>query len=194
MYGSKVNIPMGRVKVPSGLIGVLAPLIRALPDCAIKYCKPVQKIMWGSMTDARVKVTCCDGDVFSCDYVIVTPSLGVLKKHANDMFSPPLPDYKKDAIKKIGYGHQTHVYLLYDQPFWLPNRGNLRLCWTLDELKERGEWMRGAPYIIEDSQGVLTLTVSDSEASCVEKLSDVRIAADVTIMLRKFLNNPTIKY
>jgi monoamine oxidase len=154
---------MGRIKVPSGLIGVLAPLIRALPDCAIKYCKPVSKIMWGGgpeAKDGRVRVLCCDGDIFCCDYAIITPSLGVLKKHKDDMFSPPLPDYKKDAIDKLGYGYQTNIYLMYDKPFWLKGKGNLKLCWSLGELKERGDWIRAAPAITEDSPGITIQTVS----------------------------------
>ncbi len=51
------------------------------------------------------------------DAVIVTLPLGVLKA-GGVQFNPPLPEHKRNAIKKIGMGTLDKVYLLFDQPFW----------------------------------------------------------------------------
>ncbi|XP_065172844.1 spermine oxidase-like, partial [Atheta coriaria] len=45
-FGSTIAIPGGRIRVPLGFVGVLAPLLRDLPDCSLKYMKPVANIKW----------------------------------------------------------------------------------------------------------------------------------------------------
>ncbi|KHN75189.1 Spermine oxidase [Toxocara canis] len=56
------------------------------------------------------------------DYVIVTVSVGHLKKYARIMFTPPLPRKKREAIEKLGtffgFGHMQKLFLVYEEPFW----------------------------------------------------------------------------
>nr|CAD7399109.1 unnamed protein product [Timema poppensis] len=93
-YGSYVVIPGGNVRVPLGHVGILAPLLRDLPECCVKYCTPVKCIMWDAEETAgpRARVQCFNGEEYACDYVIVTASLGVLKNTAKQLFCPELPD------------------------------------------------------------------------------------------------------
>lgn len=53
----------------------------------------------------------------SFDAVILTVPLGVLKA-GSISFSPPLPDWKTEAIEQLGFGLLDKVYLLYDLVFW----------------------------------------------------------------------------
>uniref|UniRef100_A0A1I7WYX0 Amino_oxidase domain-containing protein n=1 Tax=Heterorhabditis bacteriophora TaxID=37862 RepID=A0A1I7WYX0_HETBA len=50
-----------------------------------------------------IVLTSKNGEIMkNYDYVIVTSSLGHLKKYHHKLFTPPLPRQKKDAIEKIG--------------------------------------------------------------------------------------------
>jgi len=89
---------------------------------------------------------------YKADCVLCTLPLGVLKQaisspsSAPNMvnFNPPLPDWKKDAITRLGYGNLNKVVLCFDRIFWDNNsnlfghvgsttasRGELFLFWNL---------------------------------------------------------------
>jgi monoamine oxidase len=55
--------------------------------------------------------------VFDADRVIVTVPLGVLKAGAI-VFDPPLPEAKRRAIDRLGFGLLDKVVLTFDEPFW----------------------------------------------------------------------------
>jgi len=52
-----------------------------------------------------------------CDICVVTVPLGVLKKNCIH-FVPPLPDWKADAISKLGFGLLNKVGILFEEIFW----------------------------------------------------------------------------
>jgi lysine-specific histone demethylase 1 len=67
---------------------------------------------------------------FKCDAVLCTLPLGVLKQSIaqnsqglvnNVVFNPPLPDWKVESIKRLGYGNLNKVVLCFDRIFWDPN-------------------------------------------------------------------------
>ncbi|XP_023318975.1 lysine-specific histone demethylase 1A isoform X3 [Trichogramma pretiosum] len=82
-----------------------------------------------------------------CDAVLVTLPLGVLKaEHPQSKvtFTPPLPDWKAQAIQRLGFGNLNKVVLCFDKIFWDPtsnlfghvgsttaSRGELFLFWNL---------------------------------------------------------------
>lgn len=93
---------------------------------------------------------------YSADAVLCTLPLGVLKQsvtpnsgaqsspHNNIQFIPPLPDWKVQAIQRLGYGNLNKVVLCFDRVFWdqdsnlfghigstTASRGELFLFWSL---------------------------------------------------------------
>ena len=71
----------------------------------IRYNSTVTSIFWKpnaklpAPRNTQVVVTTNDGQVYTGDIVIVTVSVGVLKKQYTTMFTPALPSYKTNAIK-----------------------------------------------------------------------------------------------
>ncbi|HET6736901.1 FAD-dependent oxidoreductase, partial [Mycobacterium sp.] len=55
--------------------------------------------------------------VFTADRVIVTVPLGVLKA-GTIVFDPPLPETKRRAIERLGFGVLDKVVLAFEKPFW----------------------------------------------------------------------------
>ncbi|KAI5633969.1 flavin containing amine oxidoreductase domain-containing protein [Phthorimaea operculella] len=197
-YGSYIELPGGNVRVPLGFVGVIAPLLRGLPDNSIRYNKPVNVIRWapGSTGDGRVLVKTCDGEEFTADYVIITLSLGCLKCQADKLFAPPLPVCKLDAICNIGYGLSDKVFFEYAEPFWVSNEGNLKLGWSAEELMCRSDWLKGVCSIDElpGSKHVLCAWVSGQEAAIMESMSEGDVAEGLTCLLRRFTGNPCLPY
>ncbi|KAF9184738.1 hypothetical protein BGZ51_003165 [Haplosporangium sp. Z 767] len=81
---------------------------------------------------------------FSADVVLVTLPLGVLKSNSVT-FSPPLPERKQTAIKRLGFGTMVKIVMSFPECFWprdkhfinflpIPSRiPNPKLCRHLNE-------------------------------------------------------------
>ncbi|XP_014477080.1 PREDICTED: spermine oxidase-like [Dinoponera quadriceps] len=197
-FGSYIEIPGGDIRVPLGYVGVLAPLLRNLPNSCIKYCKPIECIRWGTASNAspRAVVKCCDGDELPADYVIVTVSLGVLKRQHEKLFCPNLPAEKVEATNKLGYGHVGKIFLEYTRPFWVWREGGIKLAWSPEELSDRNDWVKGVTNVEElpNSQHVLCAWVCGHEALDMELCSDELVVESITRLLRQFTGDPTLPY
>ncbi|CAH0557847.1 unnamed protein product [Brassicogethes aeneus] len=199
-YGSKVFIPGGNCILPDGLVHVLTPLLKNLPEKCIKYRKPVGIIKWGAdlikTKGPRVLVQCCDGECYGADYVIVTVPLGVLKDKANTMFCPKLPQCKLEAINKLGFGHINRIFLKYNPPFWVRGGGNINLAWSHDELRDQSNWAKSVSCIEElpNSDKYLQVTIAGEDAELMEEATDEEVVKRITKLLRQFTGDPTVPY
>ena len=61
-----------------------------------------------------VKVLCEDGEEIWADHVIVTSSMGYLKKNEAAMFKPTLPEKFRNAIQQMGFGTVGKIFLIWD--------------------------------------------------------------------------------
>ena len=71
-----------------------------------------------------------DMETIECDHVIVTASLGFLKRNMDTFFVPPLPDLKRNLINSVGFGTVNKIILQFERPFWQPDCGGIKLVWT----------------------------------------------------------------
>ncbi|GHJ48203.1 hypothetical protein Cs7R123_55450 [Catellatospora sp. TT07R-123] len=55
--------------------------------------------------------------VYEADKALITLPLGVLK-HGSVTFDPPLPEAKRSAVTRLGFGALNKIALHYDEPFW----------------------------------------------------------------------------
>ncbi len=60
-----------------------------------------QEVTHIGMNKSRIQVKTASGDIYVGDSVIVTVPLGVLKADTIN-FNPPLPNYKTNAVRKLG--------------------------------------------------------------------------------------------
>ncbi|KAH6803152.1 polyamine oxidase 5 [Perilla frutescens var. frutescens] len=114
-----VLFPGEEITIARGYSRVIEYFASVLPAGVIQLGRKVERIEWradGTGPDDRpVTLHFSDGSTMSADHVIVTVSLGVLKRGISDespaMFDPPLPRCKAGAISRLGYGVVNKVFL-----------------------------------------------------------------------------------
>lgn len=128
--------------------------------------------------------------VYKADAVLVTLPLGVLKTSAPPSgvtFNPPLPEWKGQAIQRLGFGNLNKVVLCFERIFWDPtanlfghvgsttaSRGELFLFWNLYK----------APVL---------LALVAGEAACVmENVSDDVIVGRCIAVLKGIFGNQVV--
>lgn len=214
-----VMFPGEEVTIAKGYSSVVESLASVLPKDMIQFNKRVQKIVWRDNVtlgeskfcyaeqengyndddddDRPVKLHFDDGSIISVDHVVVTVSLGVLKrgigKDHQALFDPPLPLSKAQAISKLGYGVVNKVFLQsclssHDQEFPF-----LQMVFhdADSELKnpEIPDWIRKTSFItpIYSSSRVLLSWFTGKEALELESMSKEEIVKGLTSTISNLL-------
>ncbi|XP_062957828.1 spermine oxidase isoform X2 [Cynocephalus volans] len=157
---------------------------------------------WDEDQQWPVVVECEDCEVIPADHVIVTVSLGVLKRQYASFFRPGLPTEKVAAIHRLGISTTDKIFLEFEEPFWGPECNSLQFVWE-DEAESRTLtyppelWYRkicgfDVLYPPERYGHVLSGWICGEEALVMEKCDDEAVAEICTEMLRLFTGNPNI--
>ncbi|KAM6972661.1 spermine oxidase [Aplochiton taeniatus] len=149
-----------------------------------------------------VRVECEDQEWFPADHVIVTASLGVLKKGHETLFSPSLPEDKVLAIEKLGISTTDKIFLEFDEPFWSPECNSIQFVWEDEAQLEQPVypeelWYRkicsfDVLYPPERYGYMLSGWICGQEALLMERCDDETVAETCKELLRRFTGNPNI--
>ena len=147
----------------------------------------------------QVQVECENGKIFYCDHVICTVPLGVLKKKANTLFNPPLPQYKLDSINNLLFEPVDKIYLMYERPFLPQNVSEVITLWNVGEDSSQDDppnikdcWYKKIYSFVKCKDTILQAWCSGLEAEYLETLSQEEIGDTCTQILKKFLRDPFI--
>ncbi|XP_012687330.1 spermine oxidase [Clupea harengus] len=223
-FGEWTEIPGAHHVIPSGFMQVVELLAQDIPGRVIRRGKPVRRIHWNYTFQQAEEITqgehehdhnrdcwpcqapahieCEDGERLSADHIIVTASLGVLKKSHETLFSPGLPRDKVQAIEKLGISTTDKIFLEFDEPFWSPECNSIQFVWEDEALLEQLAypqelWYRkicsfDVLYPPERYGYMLSGWICGEEALLMERCDDETVAETCTELLRKFTGNPNI--
>ncbi|UXI19760.1 RING finger protein [Sarcoptes scabiei] len=133
---------------------------------------------------------------YQCDAVLCTLPLGMLKNAVNNnqrtesnalswvQFKPPLPEYKCQAINRLGFGNLNKVFLLFEKTFWDVNMhlfGNIA-----PSTEKRGELFL---FTSVGKDPVLVAYIAGDAADDMEKLDDETIKERCLVLLKKMYGN-----
>lgn len=130
------------VKFPNGYDQIFDAL---KADYELVLSSPVERIV---STEAGVRIEISGAPARDFDAVIVTVSLGVLKK-GSISFEPPLPEEKLAAISRMGMGVLDKLYLRYDRVFWDRDATNILIVDTGLPQGQFNSWLNLYPYFGE---------------------------------------------
>ncbi|XP_036439013.1 spermine oxidase [Colossoma macropomum] len=220
-FGEWTEIPGAHHVIPAGFIKVVELLAQDIPARVLHLSKPVHRIHWNySCPEAEdnaggadhnqdqrpgpapVRVECEDGELLPADHVIVTASLGVLKKAHETLFSPGLPLDKALAVQKLGISTTDKIFLEFAEPFWSPECNSIQFVWEDEAQLESPAypnelWYRkicsfDVLYPPERYGHMLSGWICGDEALLMERCDDETVAEICTELLRKFTGNQNI--
>ncbi|EKX43466.1 hypothetical protein GUITHDRAFT_110590 [Guillardia theta CCMP2712] len=102
--------------VPCGYSKIVQSLANLLPADAVVTSARVSSIstLVDQEDEERIKLVCSNGQEYFADDVIVATSLGVLK-HSDIQFDPELPQWKREAISRMGMGVVEKVFFEFTE-------------------------------------------------------------------------------
>ena len=167
----------------------------------VRTNKPVKSIKYSaSGTQGRGTVICEDGESFEADKIVFTAPLGVLKQQSIQ-FDPPLPQWKSDAIRRMGFGLLNKLILVFERPFWDIERdmfGILREPRRADgdhhsDYKEgRGQFYLFWNTIDTSGLPVLIALMAGESAHEAERTPDSEIVAQCLVQLRRIFGHRNV--
>ncbi|KAK9887449.1 hypothetical protein WA026_022595 [Henosepilachna vigintioctopunctata] len=94
--------------------------------------KTVSKI---TQLNNTIKIRCEDSSEYDADYVVFTPSLGVLKNDHKKLFEPNLDKVKVDAIEKLGFDGVMKIIFEFSNSWW-KGVDDILFVWTEEQKKD----------------------------------------------------------
>jgi monoamine oxidase len=161
---------------PNGYDQIIKVLAEGLD---IRLNHVVQKVEYSSK---GVKIITNQG-TYEAEQALITLPLGVLKKDVVE-FSPPLPERKQTAIKRLGMGVLNKVYLRFPKVFWEKNSHMLGYI-----SQNKGEWSEFLNIYKYTNESVLLGFNAGKYGSEIEQLTDKEIVDSVMAVLRKIYGN-----
>ncbi|KAD0806411.1 hypothetical protein E3N88_43683 [Mikania micrantha] len=164
--------------IPGGNDRFIRALAENLP---IFYNQTVKSIKYGS----DGVLIHANGKEYHADMVLCTVPLGVLKKRSIE-FIPDLPQRKKDAIERLGFGLLNKVAILFPYDFWggeIDTFGHLSYKTSM-----RGEFFLFYSYSSVSGGPLLVALVAGEAAIGFEQLSPVESVNKVMEILKGIFN------
>ncbi|CBI28517.3 hypothetical protein VitviT2T_000721 [Vitis vinifera] len=122
-----------------------------------------------------------DGSVYRAEYVMLSPSIGVLQSTLID-FKPDLPPWKILAIYQFDMAVYTKIFLKFPYKFWPAGNGTEFFLYAHEKRGYYTIWQqleREYP-----GSNVLLVTVTDDESKRIEQQPDSDTKAEVMGVLR----------
>lgn len=147
--GSFEELPGVHYVIRPGFEAVLDLLRQNIPKGRIHLKTVVNQITWQQQSkgakEYEVCIECQNGKKYNANHVIVTCSLGYLKKTSGRLFNPPLPDFKLNAINRLEFGTVNKVILEFEGRVLPPNVARLEMIWdrsNVDNENIHDSWIK----------------------------------------------------
>ncbi|KAF3328354.1 putative polyamine oxidase 5 [Carex littledalei] len=217
------DFPGNHITIAKGYSRIVEHLASGLPPGTIHLGQRLRQVEWcsgdGALPDGSppVRLQFSDETVVHADHVIVTVSLGVLKaengkesEKGNGIgiyFDPALPDFKREAIGRLGWGVVNKLFMETETETETESRVAfpfLRMAFNQDR-EDNGSmryaskipwWVRKTESIcpIYSGSRVLLAWFAGKEATHLESLDDEEIIRGVNATLDAFLPTCGAKY
>ncbi|XP_030011399.1 peroxisomal N(1)-acetyl-spermine/spermidine oxidase [Sphaeramia orbicularis] len=203
-FGLYKTLPGLDCTFPKGYEGLIKNLMSELPSGLVTYNRPVRCVHWNNEEkQTPVIVECDNGERTAADHVIVTVSLGYLKKHHSTLFHPRLPLHKLHSVQRLGFGTNNKIFVEFDSPWWDADCEVIYFLWEdevdmVDQIPDvQRSWIKklfGFTVLkpTERYGHVLCGWIAGHESEYMETLSEQEVTHAVTKLVRQFTGNPII--
>ncbi|XP_053389187.1 spermine oxidase-like [Mercenaria mercenaria] len=190
------NVPDGGdVHIPGGYVQILNHLMKTVPKESLILQTEVVNINWENCENEQLKIKTKNGTTFTADHVIVTSSIGYLKKHCETLFKPLLPEIKIEVLNSMALGRVDKIFLEFDTAVLAPTYSSVAFAWDDTTIGgDSSKWYKrifGFDQIFTKNKTILGW-ISGDGAEYMETLSDEEIGKTCVQLLRQFLGNKDI--
>ena len=136
-------------------------------------------------------------NTYTADFVIFTPSVGVLKHQKTNLFNPNLPSWKNDAIEAFNFGSVAKIFVHFPVQWWNDSDDYFSFFWRDADLRSidfpKGPTLDGLSWITYIQEfgkiggNVWAAWVSGDLVPEVEKQPSNILKSGVEYVLKKFL-------
>ncbi|CAM4922171.1 unnamed protein product [Rotaria socialis] len=140
-----------------------------------------------SYNQELAEVLTANGHVYQADFILLTVPLGVLKARKIE-FSPPLPEWKLNAIDRLGYGILDKAILLWDKAWW--DSTNYYFMRVSSTPKLFGSWVNANKW--HDRPALFCFYFGEEAYKMETTLSDGQVVTAVRNVLQEMFPNVTI--
>jgi len=178
-------------QIPQGYQKVAHLLAERLPEGTVRLNHTVSKIIYHPDGKAFPRVVCTNGAEFEAEHVICTLPLGVLKSEEQSLFDPPLPQAKRSAVGRLGFGVVDKLYLEFDQNYDSHRQGGFCLLWPpapdTSSFTPR-PWYRSIFGFYLVSTNSMVCWLSGEGARQMERTPEEELIRDLHKLLQEFLD------
>ncbi|CAI4229571.1 unnamed protein product [Auanema sp. JU1783] len=176
-----------------GYKAILDDIMSSIPQNVFHFNTTVKTIDYA---DDKIVLTTKEGEYpQKFDHVIVTCSLGHLKRFHRILFNPVLPAYKQEAIEKIGFGESSKIFFRWEKPFWKPD------TFSLAPLPVRGLARKHiSPFereittlqVVSWEPNTLMAWVAGEGNAIIDQMETEEIKEKITKLIRDMMNDQSI--
>ena len=169
----------------------------------VRINKAVKSVRYSAAgKQGKATVTCEDGESFEADKVVFAAPLGVLKEQSIQ-FDPPLPQWKRDSIRRMGFGLLNKIVLVFDKPFWDTERDMFGLLraprrgdgyYQTDYKEGRGQFYLFWNCIDTSGLPVLIALMAGESAYEAERTPDAELTAQCLKQLRNVFGRENVPH
>ncbi|GMR46139.1 hypothetical protein PMAYCL1PPCAC_16334, partial [Pristionchus mayeri] len=131
------------------------------------------------------------------DYVIVTTSLGYLKKYHAKLFTPNVGRHKQRVIEKIGFGGSAKVFLRWANKFWNDDDHSIVTLAVIGcngrEDVDPFESEITTLQPVEWEPNTLSAWIAGRGPRIFDEMEDNELSFRITDLLRRLTNNATLE-
>ena len=183
------DVDLGKEEVfvedPRGFNTILQDMVRDIQQWGgiIHLNSQVERVQYSPENVMVIAKDLTSGQVlnYPSDAIVCTVSLGVLQRNILE-FSPPLPDWKTQAINEIGMFVFSKVYARFDESF-RPDKDQFAIC--SERAVRYPFWMR---YKNAD-ENLFMCFLGGKEAQRVESLSVEQVQDEIEELFRSAFSN-----
>lgn len=181
------------VNLKCGYSELVRILVENLPKNSLLLSTPVAEIYCGTKSFEKNRLICENGLIITCDHLIVTPSLGVLKKRLK--ITPPLPHETSQSIDSLGFHGIGKIFLIFDYKWW--DVDGFQFVWRRNSVvDDENSWVK---YItgfdpILHGPNVLLGWIGGEGVKVMENLSDEEVEIQCMNLFRRFIPNKIIPH
>uniref|UniRef100_A0A336LUS1 CSON005081 protein n=1 Tax=Culicoides sonorensis TaxID=179676 RepID=A0A336LUS1_CULSO len=169
----------------NGYAEVIESMASELKPGTILLQKWVSNVDWNPFMN-KILVRCNDMTYYTAKHVIVTFSLGVLKRNHLQIFNPSLPATHQLAIDCLGYGTVSKIVLQFYDNWWNDEEG-LQFVYSSFNYTN-APWTRYLVGFDKFTTGDKTFIgwIGQQGVQEMDKLSDAEIIDDTLALIEQF--------